>query len=53
MQEVSKNEKHFNFKAQGFTETDTSTLAYIWTDRNGSYPHDTFYERVQLHNNGR
>ena len=28
MQEVSKDEKHFNFKAQGFIKTYTSTLKH-------------------------
>ena len=46
MQEVSKDEEPFNFKAQGFIETDTSTFAYLCTDRDGSYTYDAFCERV-------
>ena len=51
MQEVSKDEQHFNFKAQGFIKTYTSTLAHLCTDRDGSYLYDTFCERIQLHYN--
>ena len=32
MQEVSKDEEPFNFKAQGFIETYTSTFTYLCTD---------------------
>ena len=49
MQEVSKDEEHFNFKAPGFIKTYTSTLTHLCTDRDGSYPYDTFCERIQLH----
>ena len=51
MQEMSKDEQTFNFKAQGFIETYTSTFAYLCTDWDGSYTHDTFCERIQLHYN--
>ena len=49
MQEMSKDEETFNFKAQGFIETYTSTFTYLCTDWDGSYTHDIFCERIQLH----
>ena len=48
MKEVSKDEQPFNFKAQGFIETYTSTFVYLYTDWDGAYTYDTFCEGITI-----